>query len=347
MPDLTTTYLGLSLKNPLVASASPLSKKLDRVRRLEDAGAGAVVMYSLFEEQITRDSHQLDYYLEHTADHHAEALSYFPDMERYNIGPEAYLEHLHRVKRAVQIPVIGSLNGISVGGWVEYAREIEQAGADALELNIYYVPTDPELPSAELENAYVNLVRNVRRSVRIPLAVKLSPFFTTLPHIARRFAEAGASGLVLFNRFYQPDFDLDNLEVVPHLELSSSHDLLLPLRWIALLSGRIHADFALTGGVHQIQDVVKAVMAGANVAMLASELIRSGPTRLTHLLEELREWMDEREYVSISQMRGSMSQRAVAEPAAFERADYLRALNMFDLALPESWVDTGQRERAQ
>lgn len=347
MPDLTTTYLGLSLKNPLVASSSPLSKKLDSVRRLEDAGAAAVVMYSLFEEQITRDSHQLDHYLDSTAHHHAEALNYFPDMERYNAGPDAYLEHLHRVKRAVQIPVIGSLNGISVGGWVDYAREIEQAGADALELNIYYVPTDPELPSAELENAYVNLVRNVRRSIHIPLAVKLSPFFTTLPHIARRFVEAGANGLVLFNRFYQPDFDLEQLEVVPHLEFSSSQDLLLPLRWIAILYGRIHADFALTSGVHQAQDVIKAMMAGANVAMLASELVRSGPARLTHLLEELREWMEEHEYVSISQMRGSMSQRAVAEPAAFERANYLRALNMFDLTLPENWVHTGLRESAQ
>jgi dihydroorotate dehydrogenase (fumarate) len=337
MPDLTTTYLGLSLKNPLVASASPLSKKLDRVRRLEDAGAAAVVMYSLFEEQITRESQQLDYYLSHTANHHAEALSYFPDLEHYNIGPEAYLEHLHRVKQAVQIPIIGSLNGISTGGWVEYARGIEQAGADALELNIYYLPTDPHIPSAELENAYVNLVRNVRRTIRIPLAVKLTPFFTTLPHIARRFVEAGANGLVLFNRFYQPDFDLDSLEVVPHLELSSSHDLLLPLRWIAILYGRIQADFALTSGVHQVQDVVKAMMAGANVAMLASALLRSGPASFTQLLSELSEWMEQREYVSIFQMRGSMSQHAVAEPAAFERADYMRALNTFDLSLPETW----------
>lgn len=347
MPDLTTTYLGLSLKNPLVASASPLSKKLDRVRMLEDAGAAAVVMYSLFEEQITHDSHQLDYYLEHTTDHHAEALSYFPDMERYNIGPEAYLEHLQRVKQAVQIPIIGSLNGISAGGWVEYARRIEQAGADALELNIYYVPTDPNVSSAELENAYVNLVRNVRASIHIPLAVKLSPFFTSLPHVARRFVEAGVNGLVLFNRFYQPDFDLDDLEVVPHLELSSSHDLLLPLRWIALLYGRLQVDFALTSGVHRAQDVVKAMMAGASVAMLASELLRSGPARLTQLVTELSRWMEAREYTSISQMRGSMSQRAVAEPAAFERADYLRALNMVDLALPESWVHAEQRELTQ
>ena len=347
MPDLTTTYLGLSLKNPLVASASPLSKKLDHVRRLEDAGAAAVVMYSLFEEQITYESHRLDAYLNHTVDHHAEALSYFPDMEHYNIGPDAYLEHLRRVKQAVQIPVIGSLNGISTGGWVEYARKIEQAGADALELNIYYVPTNPDLSSTELENVYVDLVRNVRTSVQIPLAVKLSPFFTTLPHIARRFAEAGAQGLVLFNRFYQPDFDLDGLEVIPHLELSTSHDLLLPLRWIALLYGRIRADFALTSGVHQARDVIKAMMAGASVAMLATELLLHGPTRLTQLIAEVNRWMEEREYVSISQMRGSMSQRAVAEPAAFERADYMRALNMFDLTLPKSWPGARNMEQAQ
>ena len=347
MPDLTTTYLGLSLKNPLVASASPLSKKLDHVRRLEDAGAAAVVMYSLFEEQITRESHQLDAYLNHTTDHHAEALSYFPDMEHYNIGPDAYLEHLHRVKQAVQIPIIGSLNGISTGGWIEYARNIEQAGADALELSIYYVPTDPDLPGAELENAYVDLVRGVRASVQIPLAVKLSPFFTALPHIARRFAEAGAQGLVLFNRFYQPDFDLDNLEVAPHLELSTSHDLLLPLRWIALLYGRIRADFALTSGAHQARDVIKAMMAGASVAMLAAELLQRGPTRLTQLIAEIRQWMEEREYISVFQMRGSMSQRAVAEPAAFERADYLRALNTFDLTSPQSWTNVRDTEQAQ
>jgi dihydroorotate dehydrogenase (fumarate) len=334
MPDLTTTYLGLRLKNPLVASASPLSKKLDRVRQLEEAGAAAVVMYSLFEEQITRESDELDYYLSHTTHTHAEALSYFPDMEHYNIGPDAYLEHLYRIKHAVHIPIIGSLNGISAGGWVRYAREIEQAGADALELNIYYVPTDLDLPGTELENAYVNLVRNVRTTVHIPLAVKLSPFFTTLPHMARRFVEAGANGLVLFNRFYQPDFDLETFEVAPHLDLSTSHDLLLPLRWIALLYGRIDADFALTSGVHQVKDVLKAVMAGANVAMLASELLLNGSRRLTQLLTELEAWMEEYEYASISQMKGSMSQCSVAEPAAFERANYMRALNTFDVYLP-------------
>ncbi|HET8840633.1 MAG TPA: dihydroorotate dehydrogenase-like protein [Ktedonobacteraceae bacterium] len=334
MPDLSTTYLGMSCKNPLVVSASPLSKKLDRVRRLEDAGAAALVMYSLFEEQITREIDELDCYLNLATNSYAEALSYFPDLDHYNVGPDGYLEHLRKVKEAVAIPVIGSLNGVSAGGWVEYARKIEQAGADALELNIYYLPTDLEMSSTTLEKVYVNLVHEVRSAIRIPLAVKLSPFITALPHLAKRFTEVGADGLVLFNRFYQPDFDLEALEVVPHLALSTSHDLLLPLRWIALLYGRVYTDLALTSGVHRVQDVIKAVMAGANVAMLASELLTHGPERIHELLEELKEWMEQREYNSIDQMRGCMSQYAVAEPAAFERANYMKALNLFDGYLP-------------
>jgi dihydroorotate dehydrogenase (fumarate) len=332
--DLTTTYLGLQLKNPLVASASPLTKKLDTARRLEEAGAAAIVMYSLFEEQITHDSRELDHYLSRGADTYAEALSYFPDFERYNIGPERYLEHLHRVKQAVGVPVIGSLNGVSSGGWIEYARLIEQAGADAIELNIYYLPTDPALTSAALEDSYVQLVAAVRAEVRIPVAVKLSPFFTALPHVARRLVDAGANGLVLFNRFYQPDFDLERLEVMPNLTLSTSVDLRLPLHWIAILYGRVACDFALTSGVHTAQDVLKAMMAGANVAMMTSELLANGVYRVADILEDLRRWMVEREYESIDQMRGSMSQRAVAEPAAFERANYLRMLNSFDHWLP-------------
>jgi len=334
MLNLTTTYLGLSLKNPLVASASPLSRKLDTVRRLEDAGAAAIVMYSLFEEQITHESNELDHYLERGTHSYAEALSYFPDLKSYNIGPETYLEHLQRVKQAVGIPVIGSLNGISTGGWVEYAQKIEQAGADALELNIYYLPTDPELSSMDVEDEYVQLVRDIRAKVRIPLAVKLSPYFTSLPHLARRIADAGADGLVLFNRFYQPDFDLETLEVVPNLLLSTSHELRLPLRWIALLYGRIQSDFALTSGVHTAQDVLKAVMAGASVAMMASTLLEHGPWRLMYILADLQGWMDEHEYTSIGEMKGSMSQQAVAEPAAFERANYLKTLNAFEAFLP-------------
>jgi dihydroorotate dehydrogenase (fumarate) len=332
--DLTTTYLGLHLKNPLVASASPLMKRLDYVRRLEDAGASAVVMYSLFEEQITHESAELDHHLSRGTHSYAEALSYFPDLETYNVGPERYLEHLHRVKSAVNIPVIGSLNGISPGGWVQYARKIEQAGADALELNIYYLPTDPDLSGAELEETYVNLVKEARAAVTLPLALKLSPFFTSFPHIARRFVEAGANGLVLFNRFYQPDLDLDALEVVPNLELSTSGEIRLPLRWIALLSGRLETDFALTGGIHTARDVLKAVMVGANVAMMTSALLANGINHLARILANMHVWMEEHEYSSITQMRGSMSQRSVAEPAAFERANYLKALNSFDHYLP-------------
>jgi dihydroorotate dehydrogenase (fumarate) len=331
--DLTTSYLGLQLKNPLVASASPLSKNVDMVKRLEDAGAAAVVLYSLFEEQIIHESRELDHYLNRGADTYAEALDYFPDLERYNIGPEPYLEHLHRVKQAVDIPVIGSLNGVSTGGWIEYARKIEQAGADALELNIYYLPADPDMTSAELEASYEALVRDVRAQIRIPIAVKLSPFFTALPNMARRFAAAGADALVLFNRFYQPDFDLETLEVVPNLRLSTSNDLRLPLRWIAMLYGRVATDLALTSGVHTAQDVLKAMMAGASVAMLTSELLANGIYRLAEILADLRAWMVDHEYESIAQMRGSMSQRAVAEPAAFERANYMKALNSFD-----SWL---------
>lgn len=334
MPDLTTTYLGLRLKNPLVASASPLSKKVDTARRLEDAGAAAIVMYSLFEEQITHESNELDHYLERGTNSYAEALTYFPDLGRYNLGPESYLEHLHRIKKAVDIPVIGSLNGISTGGWVEYAHRIEQAGADALELNIYYLPVDPDVSSAELEEEYVSLVRDVRAIVKIPIALKLSPFFTALPHIARRFVKAGANGLVLFNRFYQPDFDLEELEVVPNLELSTSYELRLPLRWIALLYGRIEADFALTSGVHEATDVIKAVMAGASVAMTTSALLHFGIGRLIHILTDLHEWMEVHEYESIDFMKGSMSQRYVAEPSAFERANYMKALNSYDRSLP-------------
>jgi dihydroorotate dehydrogenase (fumarate) len=330
MPDLTTTYLGLQLKNPLVASASPLSKKVENVRRLENAGAAAIVMYSLFEEQITHESHELDHYLERGTHSFAESLSYFPDLDHYNLGPERYLEHLQKVKQAVSIPVIGSLNGVSSGGWLEFAHLIEEAGADALELNIYYLPTEVDLNGAELEEEYVKLVREVRARVKLPIAVKLSPFFTSLPNMAKRFVDAGANGLVLFNRFYQPDFDLEELEVVPNLVLSTSNELRLPLRWIAILYGRVEADFALTSGVHTAEDVLKAMMAGANVAMMTSTLLANGLGRLMHILTDLQEWMEEHEYESITQMRGSMSQRAVAEPAAFERANYMKALNSFD-----------------
>jgi dihydroorotate dehydrogenase (fumarate) len=330
MLDLSTTYLGLPLRNPLVASASPLSKRLETVQRLEEAGAAAVVIYSLFEEEITHDSLELDHYLEFGTQTYAESLSYFPDFATYQIGPERYLEHVQRLKESVSIPVIGSLNGVTTGGWVDYAARIQQAGADALELNIYYLPTSLEQTGAELETTYLNLIRDVAAQVQIPVAVKLSPFFTSIPHMAKEICEAGAAGLVLFNRFYQPDFDIERLEIVPHIELSTSHDLRLPLRWIAILFGRIDGDLALTSGVHTAEDALKAVMAGANVAMMASSLLAHGPAYVARLLEDMRAWMDEHEYSSIKQMRGSMSQLGVADPAAFERANYVKALSTFD-----------------
>ncbi len=330
MADLTTSYLGLTLKNPVVASASPLSKKVEGIQRLEEAGAGAVVMYSLFEEQITHESLALDHFLNRGTESYAESLTYFPDLEHYNIGPESYLELIRKAKQAVSIPVIGSLNGVSTGGWVDYAKKIEEAGADALELNVYYIPTDPAITGQELEQNYVNLVKDVRAQVRIPLAVKLSPYFTALPNLASRLVGAGANGLVLFNRFMQPDLDIETLEVTPNLQLSTSSELRLPLRWVAILYGRVACDLALTTGVHSGQDVLKAMMAGANVAMLASELLHNGVGRITEILSDMAAWMESYEYESVKQMQGSMSQRAVAEPAAFERANYMKALQSFD-----------------
>ncbi len=330
MADLSTTYLGLHLKNPLVASASPLSKKLDSVKRLEDAGASAVVMYSLFEEQITHESEALNYFLDRGTESHAEAITYFPDLGNYNIGAEPYVELIQKIKKAVSIPVIGSLNGITPGGWVEYAKKIEEAGADALELNMYRIPTDPELSSQDLEQIYIDLVSDVRKQIHIPLAVKLSPFFTSLANYASRLVKAGANGLVLFNRFYQPDIDIETLEVVPEIHLSTSEELRLPLRWVAIFYGRVQADLALTSGVHTGEDMIKAAMAGASVSMLASELIAKGSRRIPTLLGEVTRWMEEFEYDSITQMLGSMSQKAVADPGAFERANYMKALTSFD-----------------
>ncbi len=327
--DLSTSYMGLTLKNPLVPSASPLSEHLSGIRQLEDAGAAAVVMYSLFEEQITLESHQLDHYLTYGADSFGEALSYFPEMASYHVGPDVYLNLIRQAKEAVDIPIIGSLNGVSTGGWIEYARKIEQAGADGLELNLYYIPTDPLMPGTEVERMYLQVLRDVKQSVTIPVAMKLSPYFSATAHMARCLAEGGANALVLFNRFYQPDFDLEHLEVVPHLVLSSSHELRLPLRWVAILYGRIPVDLAITSGVHTYEDVLKALMAGANVAMMASELLQRGIRRISEILTELIRWMEEHEYTSVTQMRGSMSQLHVAEPAAFERANYMKVLHSF------------------
>lgn len=331
MTALNTTYLGLKLKNPLVASSSPFTEKPETAKRLEDAGIAAVVAPSLFEEQIIRTSFELDYYLSKNNDSFAEALSYFPDVGRYSIGPEAYLDRIQALKQSLSIPVIGSLNGVSSSGWVKYAHKIEQAGADALELNLYYLPTDPELTADKIEESYIKLIKDIRAKVRIPIAVKLSPFFTALPNIARRLVQAGANGLVLFNRFYQPDFDLETLDVQPTLTLSTSHELRLPLHWIAILYGRLQADLALTTGVHTAQDILKAMMAGANVVMLASAILRSGPEVISTILNDLKVWMEEHDYESIEQMRGSMSQKNVADPAAFERVNYIKVLNSYTL----------------
>jgi dihydroorotate dehydrogenase (fumarate) len=329
MTDLSTTYLGLPLKNPLVASASPLSKKIDRARRLEEAGISAIVMYSLFEEQIIHESLELDHYLNRGSESFAEALSYLPDGGLYGISPEKYLNHLAGLKKALSIPVIGSLNGVSKGGWTNYARKIEEAGADALELNLYFIPTDPNLTSSDIENMQIELVAEVKSAIKIPLAVKLSPFVTAIPNFAKRLVEAGADGLVLFNRFYQPDFDLDELEILHSLDLSTSAELRLPLRWISILYGKINADFALTSGVHTYRDVLKAMMAGAKVAMMASNLLHNGDQVIGLMLNELKTWMKEREYTSIRQMQGSMSQKSVKEPAAFERANYMKVLGSY------------------
>ena len=334
MIDLTTTYLGLPLKNPLVASAGPLCDSLDKIRRLEDRAIAAVVLPSLFEEQLTLESETLDADLFRGSESFPEALSYFPNLTTYNLGPNGYLELIRKAKAAVSIPVIGSLNGVSTGGWIRYAREMEQAGADAIELNLYEVVTDPELTAGHVERAYTELVQEVKQSLRIPLAVKLSPFFSAPVNIANQLDGAGADGLVLFNRFYQPDLDLESLEVVPSLTLSSPDELLLRLRWVAIIFGHVDADLAITGGVHSARDVLKAVMAGAHVTMMASALLHHGIEHLDRVLRDLLIWMEEHEYESIRQMRGSMSQRNVPDPEAFQRSNYVRVLSSYSLRGP-------------
>jgi dihydroorotate dehydrogenase (fumarate) len=329
MVNLRTNYLGLNLKNPLVASASPLSEKIENVQKMEENGIAAVVMYSLFEEQIVHESLELDHYLNTGTYSYAESLTYLPRMGRYSVGPEVYLNHLSRIKEAVTIPVIGSLNGVSPGGWTDYARRIEQAGADALELNIYYLSLEPETTSSELEDNYTELVSDICQKVSIPVAVKLNPYFTALPNLARRLVEAGAKGLVLFNRFYQPDFDLDELKVVPNLELSTSQELRLPLRWIALMYGVIETDFALTSGVHSGRDVLKALMAGSSAVMMASSLLKNGIGHAKTVLDEIQGWMEEHEYDSVNQMKGSMSASAIGEVKILKRANYMKELSSY------------------
>ncbi len=334
MIKLDTTYLGLKLKNPVVASSSPLASNLANLRQMEDAGAAAVVLHSLFEEQIDLEANVLDAALSTGTDVGAEATSVFPDMANYNIGPDAYLEHIRKAKQALSIPVIASLNGVSNGGWIRYAKLMEEAGADALELNIYYLPTDPTMTADQVEEMYTELVATVNSSVRVPVAVKLAPYFSAFANFARHLDMSGADGLVLFNRFYQPDLDLENLEVVPTLQLSRSNELRLRLTWVALLYGKVKADLAVTGGVHTAEDVVKCMMAGAKVAMTTSALLEHGIDYLRPLVADLYKWLEEHEYESIEQMQGSMSARSVANPAAFERANYMKVLSSYALAKP-------------
>lgn len=324
--SLTTNYLGMALKNPLVVSSSPLSYTVDSIRRLEDAGAAAVVMYSLFEEQIALDSYYIDYYLSQGADSYPESLNYLPEMQGYNVWPTEYMNLIRRAKEAVDIPIIGSINGITPGGWTDYAALIEEAGADALELNVYYIPTDVDMSGQKVEDLYVEILAAVRKTVSIPVSMKLNPYFSSTANMAKRLADEGVDGLVLFNRFYQPDFDLEALQVTPRLVLSNSAELRLPLRWVAILFNRLAVDFAITTGIHTCDDVLKGLMAGAKVTMMASELLQNGIRRIKVIQDEILRWMAEHEYESVAQMIGSMSQQHCAEPTAFERANYMKML---------------------
>ena len=327
--DLSTTYLGLKLRTPLVPSASSLCSDLDNIKKMEDAGASAVVLHSLFEEQLTLEQYELDHHMTHGTDSFAEALSYFPESTEYRLGPEDYLEHIAKAKKSVKIPIIASLNGTSTGGWIDYAKKIQEAGADALELNIYYIPTDFNLTSVQVEQTYLDILKAVKASVKLPVAVKLSPFFSSFANMAKRLDDAGANGLVLFNRFYQPDIDLETLEVEPNVLLSTPQARRLPLRWIAMLYGRVHANLAATSGIHTAQDVIKMLMAGANITMLCSVLYKHGIDQIRVIENDMVNWMTEHEYESVQQMLGSVSQKNCPDPSAFERSHYMRAIHNF------------------
>ena len=336
MVDLTTYYMGMKLRTPLVVSASPLSQEIGSIRRLEGVGASAVVLYSLFEEQLRQESLELDYHLNAGTDSFAESLSFFPQASEYRLGPEGYLEHIRKARQAVGIPIIASLNGATAGGWAEFAKEIEEAGADALECNIYSIPTDPDITSAEIEQAYIDIVRSVKKAISIPVAVKISPYFSNLSNMAKRLDQAGANALVLFNRFYQPDIDLEELEIRPNVLLSTPQALRLPLTWIGILYGRVQASLAGTSGVHDAADVVKLLMAGANVTMMCSALLRNGINHLQRVENGVVEWMQTHEYESVQQMQGSMSQLRCPDPGAFERAQYMRAVKSLQHVMARS-----------
>jgi dihydroorotate dehydrogenase (fumarate) len=327
--NLTTHYMGLTLRTPLGPSASPLSEDIENIKRMEEAGAAAVVMHSLFEEQLRLERYELHHHLTYGTESFAESLTYFPEPALFHVGPEEYLNHIAQAKAAVDIPIIASLNGSTVGGWTDYARQIEQAGADALELNIYYVPTDMELTGEAVEQTYLDILKAVKSAVTIPVAVKLSPYFSNMAHMAKRLDSAGADALVLFNRFYQPDINLETLEVEPNVLLSTPQSMRLPLRWIAILYGHIQADLAATSGIHKATDALKMLMAGAQVTMLCSVLLRHGIDQIRVIEAEMRAWMEEHEYSSIQQLQGSMSQKNCPDPSAFERAQYTRALQSY------------------
>jgi dihydroorotate dehydrogenase (fumarate) len=325
--SLKTTYLGMELETPLVASASPLGRTIEGLHRLEEAGAAAVVMPSLFEEQIEYEAYQLHEALETGAETYAEhAGGMLPSYVAYNSGPDRYIDLVARAREELSIPVMASLNGTTTGGWVEYARRLEQAGASALELNVYFIAADIEETGQQVEQRYLDLVAAVRETIEIPLAVKVGPYFSSMANMARRITEAGADGLVLFNRFYQPDIELEDLEVVPNIILSTSAELRLPLRWIAILKGRVNASLAATTGVHTGEDVLKLLMAGADITMMASALLRHGPEWIGTVTEGVREWMESHEYESVEQLKGSMSQASSPDPAAFERSNYMESL---------------------
>lgn len=328
--DLTTTYMGLALRSPLVVgAAAPLTEDIDNIKRMEDSGAAAVVLHSLFEEQIRKDMLELHHHLEFGTHSYAEALTYFPEPDIFHIGPDVYLNHIRRAKEAVDIPIIASLNGSTPGGWIDYARQMEEAGADAIELNIYSIPTELEVTGAEIEDRYLDILNIVKSAVSVPVAVKLSPYFTNMANMAKRLADSGANALVLFNRFYQPDINIEELEVYPHLLLSTPQAQRLPMHWIALLYQRVHADLAATSGIHKAEDVVRMTMVGAKITMVVSTLLRHGIESLHTLEQDLRQWMEENEYNSIREMQGIMSMLNSPNPTQYERVQYMKAIQTF------------------
>ena len=331
MSNLSTKYLGLELKSPLLASASPLCESVDNIKQLEDQNLAAVVLPSLLEEQLELESLSVDSDLTRGADSFPESANFFPDLQTYNLGPDGYLELIRHAKESVDIPIIASLNGVSNGGWLQYGQLMEEAGADAIELNIYSIATDPAISGAEIEQGYIDLVRHLKRTIRIPVAVKLSPFFSAPANMGVRFDEARADGIVLFNRFYQPDFDIEQMEISPSLVLSRPEELLVRLHWTAILCGHVRADLGITGGVHSSRDVIKCILAGAKVAFMTSALLRNGVQHAAHVLTELDRWLDEHEYSSVQQMCGSMSHGAVPDPSAFERGNYMKVLSSYTL----------------